>query len=130
MYIVLVVDDNEMIIDGICNFVNNVCKKFNCVGFSSVNDAVKYIRECKDEIKVGILDILVDEGFDGNVKLIKELVKEYPDVHIVLITGMDISDKHIEVIRDSCDFDILYKPFDLNAIIDILEVFTDERKES
>ena len=119
---VLIVDDNKEILDTLTLRINLECEAYKCKGFLTDKEAVEYISNTDDNIKVAILDVLLGDGFSGNMRVVSILIKMFPKAHIILITGIDPSDEYMSVFEDNECFTVLYKPFKPDDILRILRV--------
>ena len=123
--IILVVDDNNVIKNLMCSYLND--HKLNdevlCVGFSKPADAVSFVSKNKDEHNVilAFIDIIMDGSLDGNFDIVYTLQNEHPNAEIILITGMDRNDPYVSVFKEKCLI-VVYKPFKLELINDIAGV--------
>jgi DNA-binding NtrC family response regulator len=125
--VVLVVDDNNTISKMMCSFLNDYNDEKNndviCKGFAETDNAIDFIHKNKytHNVLIAFVDIVIKGNRDGNLEIIYTIQKEYPNAEIILITGMDRNDPYVSIFKEKCLI-ILYKPFDLTLIKDIVEV--------
>lgn len=127
---ILVVDDEEIIRDGICNKINRLFPKAEIVGKAlETEEALKLVELCKPNVI--ITDICMPEtngiAFLKQVKLIDERIR------FVIISGYQDFSYAREAIKLGAE-DYLLKPIEDNQLLDTLikidGIFEEENKKN
>ena len=98
MKTLLIVDDEDIILDMLCEFFD--FKGFNVLSAENENDAKKIFAEHKDSIEVVILDMLLKHTTSDD--LFFHLMKVKPSLKVVISSGLS---------KDDCDPDVAEKTF-------------------
>ena len=101
--IVLVIEDEEQIREGICNFLNN--KGYKTIKAKSANQALPYI----DKASIILLDIMLPDTL-GTAFLKK--IREISNVPVIMLTALIDEDTQITSFNNLAD-DYITKPFSL-----------------
>ena len=112
----LVVDDDPMILDMICDGMENY--HIQAVPVNNPMDALKIAEE--EEFDFAILDYDLQRPEMNGIQLGKELQNLYPEIIIILMTGYHNIKIAVEATRNF-SFDHMIKPFRIDQLISMLE---------
>ena len=116
-YVILVVDDEKDIAEGICDFINFKCGDF----FEAlplhgkrdlVNRTLEMVRTHKPDL--AIIDLVLN-GVDG-VDLSNILIKEVPETIILYLTGCPVTDR-LRMKADQTGRPTMLKPCDGREVV-------------
>jgi two-component system response regulator (stage 0 sporulation protein F) len=109
MSVVLVVDDEQEIVDFLCNFL----RRFNISSLKATNGkkAIGIFKKLKPDWV--FLDIKMP-GMDG-IEVLKEMKKIKPDIRVIMITGKKEKDLQEKAKRLGV-IDYIVKPLDLEEL--------------
>lgn len=112
MYGLLIVDDEDIAIKGLCDFVD-----WNSLGYYVVSTAYT-IDEAMDAVERGNIDVVLTdielEGESG-LDLVGILRENYPEIHCVILTGHEKFEYARSALRYDT-FDFLTKPVQFDAL--------------
>ena len=108
---VLVVDDNRVFADVLCEILNT--REFDAESCYDGEDALKKAREGAYDCMC--IDVVMP-GMSG-IKVLKEIRKISPQVRVILMTGYCIDDD-MRTEMDGAEADIINKPFEVEDIMD------------
>ena len=108
---ILLVDDEEMILEA----VKNALKKIGYNVFSARNgkEAIKFYNDKQSEIDLVILDLIMPEI--SGMETYAELKEINPDIQVLFISGMNISNQKTELL-DSISEGFIKKPFGIEVL--------------
>jgi chemotaxis response regulator CheB len=111
----IVVDDNKLTVQVLCDFLESINVRILGRGHSG-KDAVELYKKHKPDIL--FLDLMMSE-YDGFFAL-GEIRRQYPGATIVVVTS-DLRKETEEMLDKLKPTQIIYKPFAVGAIADIVE---------
>lgn len=83
---IVVVDDNEMFLKTLKDFVESISKDFKCMAFSNPEDALRYVVE-KKEIHAVISDYEMPQM--NGLTLAKRIIEVLPATKVIVMSGHD-----------------------------------------
>jgi DNA-binding NtrC family response regulator len=117
---VLVVDDDSSIRNAIAAFLNSQSQR--CSTASNREEALAYVRKTKFDLV--FLDLVLKES-DG-IQLYREIKDILPDSFVVLVTGYP---EKAKIMQETLKIEgCLYKPFEIDKILDYLEKVKQKKK--
>ena len=105
---ILIVDDEE-IVRGL--FAVSLGDRYECHRAADAQEALSMLTE--REFALVISDVQMP-GLSG-VELLRKIVTEFPDVAVIMVSGIDRPQRVIDMLRIGA-FDYLLKPCDLDAL--------------
>jgi DNA-binding NtrC family response regulator len=111
---ILVVDDDKIILDSLCEFLN--VEGFRTNGAQTLKDAQQNLRQ--HDYDLAITDVNLPDG-DG-LELLKNIITDYPQTVVVVITGYGTIESAVKAIKLGA-YDYLTKPVvddDLRLTVD------------
>jgi len=112
---ILYVDDEEI---NLMLFEANFSNKYNVIGISSPNEALKSLKN-NPEISVVISDMRMPDM--NGVQFIKKAKKRFPNICYFILTGYDITDEIAEAIKKKIVNFYFQKPFNMREIDKAIE---------
>ena len=100
---ILIVDDDEIILDSLCEFLN--LEGYNSIGVKSFKQAIVQIQ--RRNFSLVITDVNIPDG-DG-FELLNLVKKNYPQTVVIIITGYGSIESAVEAIKMGA-YDYLTKP--------------------
>jgi len=101
---ILVVDDSRTVRKAI---VLALSRRYECVESDSTLDAFEKLKN--GGFSIVIADVIIP-GLSG-VELLRKVVTEYPDISVIMVTGVDKPQRALDAVRQGA-FDYLIKPVD------------------
>ena len=83
---IVVVDNNEMFLKTLKDFVESISKDFECMAFSNPEDALRYVVE-KKEIHAVISDYEMPQM--NGLTLAKRIIEVLPATKVIVMSGHD-----------------------------------------
>jgi ATP-dependent Clp protease ATP-binding subunit ClpA/ActR/RegA family two-component response regulator len=120
---VLILDDNEPILKSLGRALTRA--GFDVVTFASVGPAIAEVRARPPDL--ALLDVILPDG-DG-VSVACDLIREFPRVRVVLMTGMELAPEE-EALRQRYDIPLLRKPFLAREVTALVEAQLEGRQAS
>lgn len=122
---ILYIEDNpvyHVLITNILKKIENNTNKFDLTIKSTINDAVKYIDQCHNNIDLILLDVILPDGY-CDVILDKLLEKKFDMNHIIIISRLDDLDNITRKYNQKISNKLSYcsKPINLNHFQKTLE---------
>lgn len=111
---ILIVDDDEALLKTFSFIISH--EGYECIISHSGDEAIAKVKS--EDVDFVFLDFLLP-GTDG-VEIFKEIKTIKPNLPVVIMTGY-VEKEVTQNIKDSGSFGILYKPFDVEKISNILE---------
>jgi DNA-binding NarL/FixJ family response regulator len=111
----VVVDDDRLTVQVLCDYLETISVKVLGRGHSG-KDAIELYKKHKPDIL--FLDLMMPE-YDGFFAL-DQIRKQHPDAVIVVVTS-DLRKETEKMLDKLKPTKIIYKPFAVNAIADIVE---------
>jgi signal transduction histidine kinase len=105
---ILIVEDEESL-RGL--FAESLRDRYQCVTASNAQEALDLLA--KEEFALVISDVQMP-GLSG-IELLRKIVSSFPDVAVVIVSGVDRSQRVIDALRLGA-FDYLIKPCDLDVL--------------
>lgn len=113
---ILIVDDDEALLKTFSFIISH--EGYECIISHSGQEAIEKVKS--EDIDFIFLDFLLP-GTDG-VEVYKEIKTIKPDMPVVIMTGY-VEKEVTQNIKDSGSYGVLYKPFDVEKISNILEEY-------
>lgn len=115
---VIVCDDNDEILNNICDMIyQNITYEFHLSMYNNSFALTDYIFE-KSKGDIDLLIIDIDLGNDSGIEIAAEIVRQYPHIKIIFISG------HLQYTIDIFDVQpvyFLHKPFDDSRLVKAFE---------
>lgn len=105
---ILIVDDEEVVRN---LFAEVLSERHECVTASDVQEALERLAE--QQFALVISDVQMP-GLSG-VELLRKIISDFPDVAVIMASGVDRSQRVIDALRVGA-FDYLLKPCDLDVL--------------
>jgi signal transduction histidine kinase len=105
---ILIVEDEESLR---CLFAESLRDRYQCTTASNAQEALDLLA--KEEFALVISDVQMP-GLSG-IELLRKIVSSFPDVAVVIVSGVDRSQRVIDALRLGA-FDYLIKPCDLDVL--------------
>jgi signal transduction histidine kinase len=105
---ILIVDDEEVIRT---LFALSLGERYECVTAADTQEALKLLAE--EQFALVISDVQMP-GLSG-VELLRKIVSDFPDTVVIMVSGIDRSQRVIDALRIGA-FDYLLKPCDLDVL--------------
>ena len=105
---ILIVDDEEVIRT---LFALSLGERYECVTAADTQEALKLLAE--EQFALVISDVQMP-GLSG-VELLRKIVSDFPDTAVIMVSGIDRSQRVIDALRIGA-FDYLLKPCDLDVL--------------
>lgn len=119
---IIVVDDEQVITDGLSQYIEKNIDGYKVVGcFSDGNDAVKYLENNKVDVIITDIEMI---GVSG-LKLAEIVFNNYPDIFVIILSGYN----NFEYAQQAVKFGVkryLTKPVNLKELKDVLNELSDE----
>lgn len=113
---ILIVDDDEALLKTFSFIISH--EGYECIISHSGSEAMEKVKN--EDIDFIFLDFLLP-GTDG-VEIFKKIKDIKPNLPVVIMTGY-VEKEVTQNIKDSGSYGILYKPFDVEKISNILEEY-------
>jgi DNA-binding NtrC family response regulator len=111
---ILVVDDNKDFADVFCDILrSNNYKVESCYGGVQAVNVVK-----SDEFDILFLDIRMPD-MDG-IETLKEVKKIRPATTVIMMTGYSVDEMVHKALEEKAS-DIIYKPFEIDKVLSLLQ---------
>lgn len=115
---VLIVDDKKMSRDSIKGYLRNASNRYNLV--AEISNSAKAELFCMQyKIDLIIMDVCTEDNEDG-IDATRKIKKAYPNVKVVIVTGMTAVDL-IERAKKSGADSFWYKESDEKELIDVID---------
>jgi len=105
---ILIVDDEEVVRN---LFALSLGERYECVTAADTQEALKLLAE--EQFALVISDVQMP-GLSG-VELLRKIVSDFPDTVVIMVSGIDRSQRVIDALRIGA-FDYLLKPCDLDVL--------------
>lgn len=117
MYKLLIVDDEEIVGNGLKRFVNWEALGFTVIGTcNSVDDAEKVLNENPVDVVLTDINMPIKSGFD----LLKILYTKFPAVKSIILSGYEDFAYAKKALKFGC-FDYLTKPVNFSELTEIFD---------
>lgn len=114
-YKILIIDDNEELLDALCNFFT--MKNYNVKCATNGLEGLKIIEAEKDGLDLLITDLVMPNV--SGVGIISIMKKKDPEIPVIAITGWG---EFPEALAEEARADrILKKPFELEELFGVVE---------
>ena len=114
-YKLLIIDDNEELLEALCNFFS--MKNYDVLCAPNGLDGLKIIEAEKEGFDLLITDLVMPNV--SGVGIISIIKKKYPQTPVVAITGWG---EFPEALAEEAKADrILKKPFELEELLNVVE---------
>ncbi len=104
----MIVEDEESVRD---LFAESLGSRYECFTAANVNEAINLLSS--HEFSLVISDVQMP-GLSG-IELLRRIVSSYPDVAVIIVSGVDRSQRVIDALRLGA-YDYLIKPCDLGVL--------------
>lgn len=115
MYGLLIVDDEDIIRNGLANTINWISMGFHVVGTAcNGGKALDMLDEFKPDV---ILADIRMPGLSG-IELAKKIGEDYPEIYVIILTGFD----QFEYAKEAIDYNVfsyLLKPYNKDNLHDV-----------
>ena len=101
---VLLVDDDEMVRDGMCRLIE--AGGFHCVTADHAAQALSMLPDCGAQVVVADYDM---PGMDG-VTMLREIATRFPSIVRILLTGRKDAEPAVRAINEAHAYRFLSKP--------------------
>jgi len=105
---ILIVDDDESVRNLFADYLN---ESYSCVTAANAYDALEQLSH---ETFALVLSDIQMPGL-GGIELLRKIVERYPDTAVIMISGVDRTQRVIDAIRVGA-FDYLIKPCELDVL--------------
>jgi two-component system NtrC family sensor kinase len=104
----LIVDDDK----SVCSlFALCLCEKYTCATAANYDEAMVHLAQ--RPFALVVTDLIMPGR--GGIELLREVTSRYPDTAVVIVSGVDRSQRVIDALRLGA-FDYLIKPVDLDVL--------------
>jgi len=100
---ILVVDDDKIILDSLCEFLR--LEGFNTAGVETIKEALDFLRRRYFNLVIADVNLPDGDGFD----LLQAVRKDYPQTVVIMITGYGTIESAVRAIKHGA-YDYLTKP--------------------
>ena len=97
---IVIVDDNEMFLKTLKDFIENTNKDFKCMAFSNPENALRYILEEK-EIHTVVSDYEMPQM--SGLTLAQRINDVLPEIKVIVMSGHDINYLRKHALRSGID---------------------------
>ncbi len=118
----LIIDDDSIIRGVLADILSGICS-FEIETATDGLDGLEKLQHTSYDIVFTDLNMPHLGGMD----LLKESVKLYPSIPVVMITGVSTIDAAVNAMREGAS-DFVIKPFEIDKVVSIAERVTGERK--
>lgn len=118
----LIVDDDPIVRDILADILTNIC------GFSidSATNGLEALEKLRNQ-QYNIIFTDLNMPKLGGMDFLKESIKSYPSIPVVMITGISTIDTAVAAMKEGAS-DFIIKPFQIDKVVSVAERIIGEQK--